>query len=141
MNVAVCSGCGAVYAPPRAAHGQGQRRYCLACRARAVSRNGTSDETGSADGESASRAEARRIGDHTQSFRRHTTTGRLCRRVSAGTEETGAPNSRPATTRVRTAFLTMCSLFLGEEVLPPSSVATRLWAVVQVRKRPGCAPQ
>ena len=116
-------------------------RKHLACRARAVSRNGTSDETGSADGESASRAEARRIGDHTQSFRRHTTTGRLCRRVSAGTEETGAPNSRPATTRVRTAFLTMCSLFLGEEVLPPSSVATRLWAVVQVRKRPGCAPQ
>ena len=26
-------------------------------------------------------------------------------------------------------------------VLPPSSVATRLRAVVQVRKRPGCAPQ
>ena len=26
------------------------------------------------------------------------------------------------------------------EVLPPSSVATRLRAVVQVRKRPGCAP-
>ncbi len=25
-------------------------------------------------------------------------------------------------------------------VLPPSSVATRLRAVVQVRKRPGCAP-
>ena len=27
-----------------------------------------------------------------------------------------------------------------DEVLPPSSVATRLRAVVQVRKRPGCAP-
>ena len=29
----------------------------------------------------------------------------------------------------------------GGTVLPPSSVATRLRAVVQVRKRPGCAPQ
>ncbi len=29
---------------------------------------------------------------------------------------------------------------LTSEVLPPSSVATRLRAVVQVRKRPGCAP-
>ena len=29
----------------------------------------------------------------------------------------------------------------GLTVLPPSSVATRLRAVVQVRKRPGCAPQ
>ena len=29
----------------------------------------------------------------------------------------------------------------GRRVLPPSSVATRLRAVVQVRKRPGCAPQ
>ena len=27
------------------------------------------------------------------------------------------------------------------KVLPPSSVATRLRAVVQVRKRPSCAPQ
>ena len=30
---------------------------------------------------------------------------------------------------------------VGWLVLPPSSVATRLRAVVQVRKRPGCAPQ
>ena len=30
---------------------------------------------------------------------------------------------------------------LDRVVLPPSSVATRLRAVVQVRKRPGCAPQ
>ena len=29
---------------------------------------------------------------------------------------------------------------LNETVLPPSSVATRLRAVVQVRKRSGCAP-
>ena len=32
-------------------------------------------------------------------------------------------------------------LSFGKLVLPPSSVATRLRAVVQVRKRPGCAPQ
>ena len=32
-------------------------------------------------------------------------------------------------------------LSLERAVLPPSSVATRLRAVVQVRKRPGCAPQ
>ncbi len=35
------------------------------------------------------------------------------------------------------AFFLLLTLYL---VLPPSSVATRLRAVVQVRKRPGCAP-
>ena len=36
---------------------------------------------------------------------------------------------------------TLLKHFVGLLVLPPSSVATRLRAVVQVRKRPGYAPQ
>ena len=38
-------------------------------------------------------------------------------------------------------FTTEFRDLLKHAVLPPSSVATRLRAVVQVRKRPGCAPQ
>ena len=37
-------------------------------------------------------------------------------------------------------YVAVVSKNTNELVLPPSSVATRLRAVVQVRKRPGCAP-